>query len=132
LSSLLYKEESYKIIGICFDVYNTMGYGFLENVYQECLEIEFRNLKIPFQSQKELEIYYKDAKLKHIYKADFVCYEKIILEIKAISKLSGEHRGQVLNYLNAAKFQLGLLINFGNHTKLEYERIINQNSIRED
>jgi len=119
-----YKEESYKIIGACMKVHTTMGSGFLESVYQECLRIEFAKRNIKYEEQKELVIFYDDIELKQKYRADFVCYDKILLEIKAVSKLCDEHRSQVLNYLNAIKFELGLLVNFGSNGKLEYERFV--------
>lgn len=100
------------------------GCGFLEPVYQECLEIEFAYQKIPFLSQKELKLKYRHQELKQGFKADFVCYDKIIVELKAVSGLVDEHRAQVLNYLNASGMKLGLLINFGHYPKLEYERFI--------
>jgi GxxExxY protein len=119
---LIYPEESFAIIGACFNVYNEKGCGFLESVYQECLEIEFEHQGILFVPQKELRLSYRDRPLKQTFKADFVCWDKIILEIKAVSELVDEHRAQVLNYLNATGFKLGMLVNFGHYPKLEYER----------
>lgn len=124
MDNLIYREERYAIIDDCFNVYKAMGCGFLESVYQECLEIEFEDPEIPFQSQQELKLTYRDRELKQRYKPDFVCYDKIIVELKAVSKLTDEHRAQVLNYLNATGFKLGLLINFGHYPKLEYERLV--------
>ena len=124
MEDLLYREECYKIIGSCFEVYNNLGSGFLENVYQECLEIEMRNQKIDFISQKEIEIKYKDSVINHKYRADLVCYDKIIVEVKAVSKLANEHKAQVINYLKATGYKLGILVNFGAFQKLEYERIV--------
>ena len=124
MPDLIYKEESYAILGSCFNVYKTMGCGFLEPVYQECLEIEFGYQGIPFSSQKELKLSYRERELKHKYKPDFICYDKIIVEIKAVSQLIKEHEAQVLNYLNATKFKLGLLINFGHYPKIEYKRFV--------
>jgi GxxExxY protein len=124
MPEIIYAEESYQIMGACFQVYKTMGCGFLEPVYQECVEIEFEEKGIPFVAQQELALVYQGHDLKHHYKADFVCYEKIIVEIKAVSCLTDEHRAQILNYLNATKFRLGLLINFGHHPKLESQRIV--------
>ncbi len=121
---IIFKEESYAIIGACFDVYKGMGNGFLEAVYQECLEIEFEFQKIPFIAQKDLRLKYRDKYLKQTYKPDFICYDKIILEIKAASKLNDEHRSQVLNYLKTTGFKLGLLVNFGHYPKIEYERLV--------
>ena len=123
-SNILYKEESYVIIGACFNVYKEMGSGFLEAVYQECLEMESSFRKIPFETQKDLQLKYRDQILKQTYKPDFLCYNKIIVEIKALSKIMDEHRAQILNYLNGAGFKLGLLVNFGHHSKLEYERFV--------
>ena len=123
-TKLIYKEESYKIMGACFEVYKEMGCGFLEPVYQECLTKEFTRQNIPFESQKIIELNYKGEILEHIYKPDFVCYGKIIIEIKAVSKLIDEFRAQTINYLHAANMKLGLLINFGHHPKIEYERFV--------
>jgi GxxExxY protein len=120
---LLYPDESYKIMGACFKVYTEMGNGFLESVYQECLEIEFAKREIPFDSQSQIQLKYCDAPLNQYYIADFICYEKIIVEIKAVGHLHKEHQSQVLNYLNATGIELGLLINFGHYPKVESERI---------
>ncbi|MBK9138638.1 MAG: GxxExxY protein [Verrucomicrobia bacterium] len=122
---LIYQEESYAIIGGCFNVYRDKGCGFLEPVYQECMEIEFEHLKLPALPKPKLELNYRGRVLQHKYEPDFICYGKIILELKAVSGLTDEHRAQVLNYLNAAGFQLGLLVNFGHYPGLEYERIVN-------
>ena len=122
MSEIVYKEESYRIIGACFEVYNWMGCGFLEPVYQECLEVEFRTQQIPSVAQPELELNYRDQKLTKTYIPDFVCFSKIIVEIKSLDQFADKHRAQVLNYLNVTSFQLGLLINFGSHPKLTYER----------
>ena len=124
MSRIIYSEESYEIIGACFNVYKTMGCGFLEAVYQECLEIEFAYQKIPFCPQRELKLTYRDRELKQRFKPDFICYEKIIVELKAVSKLTDDHKAQVLNYLNATDLKLALLVNFGHYPKLEYERLI--------
>jgi len=121
---LLYKEDTYKIIGACFEVYKDKGNGFVEPVYQECLEMEFALQGIPFTAQAALRISYKGRELKQRYIPDFMCYEKIIVELKAVTQVTDEHRAQVLNYLKATGYRLGLLLNFGHHPKLEYERII--------
>lgn len=121
---MIYKEESYSIMGVCFEVYKEKGCGFLEPVYQECLEIELDLQNIPFKSQPSLQLTYKGKQLKHSYEPDFICFDKIILEIKAVSQLIDEHRAQVHNYLKATGHKLGLLVNFGHHPKLEYERIV--------
>lgn len=121
---LLYKEETYKIIGACFEVYKEKGNGFLEQVYQECLEMELSLQGIPFSAQAALRLRYKGRELKLRYVPDLVCYEKIIVELKAASQLTDEHRAQVLNYLKATGYRVGLLMNFGHYPKLEYERLI--------
>ena len=100
------------------------GVGFTEPVYQECLEIELAYQEIPFEAQKKLKLAYRGRELKQTFKPDFICYEKIVLEIKAVSNLVDEHRAQLLNYLNATESKLGLLVNFGHYPKLEYERIV--------
>jgi GxxExxY protein len=125
LEDLIYKKECYAIIGGCFAVYKDKGCGFLEPVYQECLEIEFDYLKLPAVPQPQLALSYRGQALQQKYKPDFICYGKIVFEIKAVSALVDEHRAQVLNYVNATGFQLGLLVNFGHYPGLEYERIVN-------
>ncbi|QIA08539.1 GxxExxY protein [Draconibacterium halophilum] len=120
---LLYKEESYKIIGACMEVHKTLGCGFLEAVYQEALAIEFAKQNIPFEKEVRLNIQYKGTPLSKEYIADFICHESIIIELKALSKPSGEHTAQVLNYLKATGFQLGLLVNFGS-SSLQYKRVV--------
>ena len=124
MAKLLYKEEVYEIQGAVFEVYKEMGGGFLESVYQECLEKELTTRSIPFESQKELILTYKGAPLNHTYKPDFIFYDSIIGEIKAVKDVSNEHRAQVINYLKATGYRLGLLINFGHFPKATVERII--------
>jgi GxxExxY protein len=121
---LIYKEESYEILGACFEVYREKGCGLLEAVYQECLEIELVLCNIPFSSQTALTLHYKERELKQKYVPDFECYQKIIVELKAVKKLCDEHRAQVFNYLRATGYQLGLIVNFGHYPKLEHERIV--------
>ncbi len=121
---VILKEESYKIVRACFEVYNAMGCGFLEPVYQECLSIEFSNQAIPFKAQVPLELSYKDQLLQQKYIPDFICFDKVIVEIKALKDLCDEHRAQVHNYLKATGYRLGLLVNFGQDPKLQYERIV--------
>lgn len=123
MTEIIYKKESYAIIGACFEVYNAKGCGFLEPVYQECLAIEFEHQRIPAIPKPLLTLSYRDRTLQQTYQADFVCFEKIILELKAVSILADEYRAQLLNYLHATGFLLGLLVNFGHYPKLEYERI---------
>ena len=121
---IVYKDESFRIVGACFEVYNDKGCGFHEPVYQECMEIELALQGIPFKAQAELGLTYKERPLSEVYKPDFICFGKIIVELKAVSALTDEHRAQVHNYLKAAGLKLGLLVNFGHHPKLEYERIV--------
>jgi len=123
MTDLLYENESHRIIGAAIEAHKTLGNGFLEPVYQEALSIEFEKQTMPFEKEKQLRIKYKDTYLEKFYMADFVCYEKIIVECKALKQLLPEHESQVLNYLNATGFRLGLLLNFGT-TRLEVKRII--------
>ena len=106
-------------------VYNKLGIGFLEPVYQEALEVEFQRRGIPLDREKELAIMYDGVKLKQTYRADFVCYDHIIVELKAVSALDNIHRAQVHNYLKATGYKLGILINFCDPNGLDYERIVN-------
>ena len=121
---ILFKDESYQIMGACFEVYKDKGAGFLEPVYQECLEIELKLMGIPFKAKSELELHYKGRLLKQKYIPDFKCYDKIMVELKAVKSLTDEHRAQVHNYLKATGLRLGLLVNFGHYPKIEYERIV--------
>ena len=115
-------NESYSITGAAMQVYNTLGAGFLEAVYQEALAIELTKRGIPYEREKDLKIYYDGQELKQTYRADFVCYDNIIVEIKAVASLNDSHRSQVFNYLKATGFKLGLLFNFGHCGGLEFER----------
>ena len=124
MAEVIYKDESYKIMGACFEVYKEKGCGFTEAVYQECLEIEFQRQGVPFLSQPIIEMEYKGTKLKQTFKPDFICFGSNAVELKSVSKLVDENRAQVLNYLNAMKFRLGLLVNFGHYPKVGYERIV--------
>ena len=123
-NELLFKDECYSIQGAVFEVYREMGCGFLEAVYQECLEKELRRSEIPFLAQQDLRLFYKGEELKQSYRPDLICYEKIIVELKALRELTGEHRSQVLNYLKSTGLRLGLLVNFGNYQKATVERIV--------
>ena len=116
------KEQSYAINGAAMHVYNVLGYGFLESVYQEALEIEFLKRGIPYEREKELKIYYEGKAMRQTYRADFVCYNNIIVELKAVAHLDDVHRSQIYNYLKATGYKLGLLYNFGHYDGLEYER----------
>ncbi len=109
---LIYKQECFDITGAVMDVHSNLGTGFLEEVYQEALEIEFKKRNIPYEREKTLNIFYKDVQLKKFYKADFICYDKIIVELKSVKEVLPEHRAQVMNYLKATGFKLGLIFNF--------------------
>lgn len=119
------KEESFDIVGAAMQVYNILGNGFLEAVYQEAFEIELRTRGIPYEREKELVIYYEGIELQKKFYADFVCFGNIIVELKAVSKLENVHRSQVYNYLKATGKKLGLLINFGSSDGLDWERVVN-------
>lgn len=121
---LIYKDEAYRIVGAAINVSNTLGSGFLEAVYQEALEIEFQDSDVPFESQKRIQISYKNRVLNQDYIADFVCFDNIIVEIKAIKQITGIEEAQLINYLKATKLPLGLIINFGS-PKLEWKRYAN-------
>ncbi|KXK50764.1 MAG: GTP-binding signal recognition particle [Chlorobi bacterium OLB5] len=113
MGELFYKEESYKIIGCCIEVHKELGPGFLEVVYKDALEVEFQLNDIPYSREKSFEIIYKGTTLNRKYNADFVIYDKIILEVKAFKRLCDENLLQTLNYLKVTKFKLGILANFG-------------------
>jgi len=122
-TEIIYKEESYKIVGACFEVYREKGCGFLEAVYQECLEIELSLQGVSYVPKKSLALEYKGCPLRSTYEPDFICHNKIVLEIKAVTALTEEHSAQVQNYLKATGFKLGLLVNFGHYPKVQVERI---------
>jgi GxxExxY protein len=121
---LIFKEEAYAIQGAVFEVYREMGSGFLEAVYQECMEKELRLRGIPFTAQQKLNLTYKGEPLLQTYEPDLICYGKIIVELKAAKAVAPEHRAQILNYLKATDLRLGLLINFGHYPKVEIERFV--------
>ena len=123
MPEIVFKEESYRIIGACFEVFKEMGSGFLEPVYQEALEIELRERNIPFEAQKVLKIYYKGKPLEKEYVADLSGYGQIIVELKALDRITGKEEAQLLNYLKATGFEVGILINFGGPS-LEFKRIV--------
>ncbi len=123
MTEIIYAEEVYAIIGAAMEVHRVLGCGFLEPVYQEALEIEFSTRKIPFIPQRELHINFKGQLLKKTYIADFFAFEKIIIEIKALDKLTSREEAQVLNYLKATGMQVGVLINFGAES-LEWKRVV--------
>lgn len=120
----LYSDETYKIRGAIFEVYKEMGCGFLEAVYQECLELEFKRQSIPFFAQYEVSLRYKEEKLSKKYKPDFLCFDNIIVEIKAVKELTNEYQAQIINYLKATDMEIGLLVNFGSHPNVEIKRLI--------
>lgn len=121
---IIFKEESFTIQGALFSVYREMGCGFLEAVYHECLVNELNTRNIPYESRRELVLYYKDVELKQKYIPDFICCGKIIIELKAVKSLMDEHKAQVFNYLRVTGFRLGLLANFGHFPKIEIQRIV--------
>lgn len=124
MSELLYRSESYQIMGACFEVYKEKGCGFLEAVFQECLAFEFDDQAIPYVEQPKLGLSYKGRPLRQTYSPDFVCFEKIIVELKAVSSLADEHRAQMHNYLRSTGHRLGIPVNFGHFPKVQYERIV--------
>ncbi len=124
VADLLYKEEVYLIIGAAMEVYNQLGPGFLEAVYQEALEIELEERKIPFEPQVQINVLYKGRCLKQTYKPDLLAFDKIVIEIKALDQLSSREEAQLLNQLKATKAEMGLLINFGSDNKLEWHRMV--------
>ena len=123
---ILFKDESYRIVGACFEVYNELGSGFLEAVYQEALRHEFQLQGIPFEEKPEIELYYKGRRLDQTYEPDFLCYGEIIVELKAVKALVDDHRAQTINYLKGTRKKLGLLVNFGHYPKVEHERLVNE------
>ena len=125
MSELKLKEEVYAVIGAAIDVHRELGPGFLESIYQEAMEIELRNRKVPFVAQQPIPVRYMNVTLKKQYFADLVCFEKVIVEIKALPHLSGTERAQILNYLKGTGFPIGVLTNFGSHGKLEWKRLVN-------
>ena len=120
-----YAQETYNVIGAAMEVYNVLGYGFKEEVYQEAMERELTLRDIPFERQKIINIYYKEERLQRSYQADIVCYDKIIVELKALPKLSSECEQQLLNYMKATKMEVGMLINFGSSSGIEHKRMAN-------
>jgi len=120
----LYADETYALRGACFEVYKQKGSGFAESIYQECLEIEFELRRLPCVPRPRLELTYKGRKLRSELVPDFICWGKIVLELKAVSLLADEHRAQVHNYLKATGHRVGLLVNLGHHPGIEIERII--------
>lgn len=123
MTELIFKEESYKIIGACFEVHKHLGHGFKEIVYKDALELEFKKTKTPFIREKAFDIIYKEEKLKHYFISDFVIYDKIILEIKIGSYIGNPYIKQTINYLKASGLKLGIVVNFGTPS-LEFQRVV--------
>ena len=123
MSEIIFKEESFQIVGILFEVHNNLGGGFSEIVYKDALEYEFKNLNIPFEREKEYVVKYKDTILNHKFYADFVLFDKIILELKSCEKIDPKYISQCINYLKVSSNKLAILANFNNKS-LEYKRII--------
>lgn len=122
---LIYADETFRLRNALFEVYREKGCGFTEPIYQECLEMELSLQDIPYDAQCQIPLTYKGRKLSHTFVPDVVCYDKIILELKAVSILTDEHRSQIINYLNATGMKLGLLINFGAKDGVVIERFVN-------
>ena len=124
MSKLFYEAETYAIQGAIFEVYRTLGCGFLETVYQKALEVELSQRNIPFVAQAEIQISYKGVTLDQSYRADLICYNNVIVELKAVQNLLPEHEAQLQNYLRATKMRVGLLVNFGHYPNVEIKRIV--------
>jgi GxxExxY protein len=124
MDTLLFKDEVFQIRGAAHEVHNEMGNGFLEAVYQECLQREFEKSSIPYVASMPLNLNYKGQKLVQTYRPDFICFDQIIVELKAATTIAPEHRAQLLNYLKATGLRLGLIINFGTYPKLQLERLV--------
>jgi GxxExxY protein len=122
---LIYQAESFRIRNACFEVYKEKGCGFTEPVYQECIELEMTLQRLPFDAQRHVPLDYKGHQLKSRFMPDLICFDKIVVELKAVSKLADEHRSQVINYLKATGFRVGLLVNFGSAGGVEIERFAN-------
>lgn len=121
---ILYKDESYKIIGACMEVHKNLGPGFLESVYSEALEIEFKNCRIPYSKEMKLSVFYEGKRMKKYFRADFICYDSIIIEIKSKPFIIDADVRQTMNNVKATNFKLGILINFG-AASLFYKRVVN-------
>ena len=124
MNKLIHEQETYDILGACFEVYKEKGCGFLEAVYQECLEMEFILRSLLARALVPLALTYTGRALKKSYEADFICHDRVLVELKAVSKLTDEHRAQVQNYLHATGLKVGLLVNFGHYPKVEHERFV--------
>ena len=132
MTQYLYKKETYDIIGAAITVYNDLGPGFLEAIYQDALEIELKFSQVPFASQQPLQVFYRGHQLKHEYIADIICHERILLELKAVKEIHDAHLAQVMNYLKATGLALGYVINFGSQEKLQWQRVFISDNLTED
>ena len=121
---ILFRDEVYRIQGAVFEVYREMGMGFLEAVYQECLALEFARRAVPFVASPPLKLRYRGTELRQRYVPDFICFDGIVVELKAVKELAGQHRAQVINYLKGTGLRLGLLVNFPPNGKAQVERIV--------
>jgi GxxExxY protein len=124
VKAILLKKETYAVVGATMEVHRELGPGFLDPVYQEAMQIELENRAIPFEAQKPLHIEYKGTRLTKEYVADLVCWGRIIVELKALDRLSGREESQLLNYLKATGLHVGLVINFGSYGRLEWKRFV--------
>ena len=122
---LVFRDEVYAIVGAAMEVHSVLGNGFLEAVYQSALKLELQTRKIPFETEKELPVFYKGQQLDLSYRADVICFGQIIVELKALDKLTNKEESQLLNYLSATRLRVGVLINFGSRGKLEWKRFVN-------
>jgi len=124
MGKLVLENETYEVRGAVFEVYKEMGCGFLEAVYQECLQKELKSRGIPFEAQKQLLLHYKEEELEQVYIPDLVCYDQVVVELKAVKAVAPEHKAQVINYLKASGMRVGLLVNFGAYPKATVDRLI--------
>jgi GxxExxY protein len=124
VAKLIQEQQTYEVLGACFEVYREKGCGFLEAVYQECLTIEFAVREVPAQPLVPLPLSYKGRPLAKVYVADFICFGSVLVELKAVSQLADEHRAQLQNYLHATGLRVGLLVNFGHRPGVEHERFV--------
>jgi GxxExxY protein len=124
-TDLIFRDEVYSIVGAAMEVHSVLGNGFLEAVYQAAFKLELKSRNIPFETEKELPVFYKGQQLETSYRADVICFGQIIVELKAIDKLTSKEESQLLNYLSATGLRVGLLINFGSRGKLEWKRFVN-------
>jgi len=118
----MYKEEGYQVMGAAFEVYNQLGYGMAEEIYQQSLEIEFAMRSIPFQSKRELDVFYKDRQLNTHYVPDLFAFNAVVIELKAVAELISDHEAQLFNYMRIARQPVGYLINFGRRGELQWKR----------